>query len=474
MNTAASSIGFSFVYQDPENGDTTFNGRFGQWRADIRFDPNDLAHSSAVVVIQIASAHDGVDIHDRGLPTAEWFDAAAHPTAEFRTTSIRRSGSGYEAAGQLTIKGHAQPVTLPFTLTIDGDHARMSGHLTISRRDFDIGVHSDANDMISQNVTISVRVDATPRAMSEIERAAEVLRAGGLVIFPTETVYGVGCDATNAAGGGAPLCGERAAAIQSADRACAGAGGGASVRRACTRRRGRWRSASGRGRSRLWRRGVRESSVAELACAGLTTIALRAPSHPTARALLAAFGKPIAAPSANRSGRVSATTAAHAAEDLGAAVGAVLDAGPSPIGLESTIVSVDDEGVATLLRVGAITREEIEEVTGPLAHRAVAPSRRPACLQSHYAPRARMRLDADAPRAGEAYLAFGAGAPADGLTLSASGDSWKRRRTSMRTCARSMRPARRSSPLRLFRPMVWAKPYATGSRAPPRRANFQS
>lgn len=161
VNQASSAIGFSFVYQDPENGDTTFNGAFGQWRADIRFDPNDLAHSSAVVIIQVASAHDGVDIHDRGLPTTEWFDAGAHPTAEFRTTSIHRSGSGYEAAGQLTIKGHAQPVTLPFTLSIDGDHARMSGHLSISRREFDIGVHSDANDMISPTVTINVRVDAT-------------------------------------------------------------------------------------------------------------------------------------------------------------------------------------------------------------------------------------------------------------------------------------------------------------------------
>jgi len=161
VNQTASSVGFRFIYQDPENGDTTFNGTFRRWRADIRFDPNDLAHSSAVVIIQMASARDGVDIHDRGLPTPEWFDAAAHPTAEFRTTSIRHSGSGYEAAGQLTIKGHARPVTLPFTLTIDGDHARMSGHLSISRSDFDIGVHSDANDMIAQNVTISVRVDAT-------------------------------------------------------------------------------------------------------------------------------------------------------------------------------------------------------------------------------------------------------------------------------------------------------------------------
>ncbi|MBI3439761.1 MAG: cytochrome b/b6 domain-containing protein [Proteobacteria bacterium] len=86
VNQGTSSIGLSFVYQDPENGDTTFNGVFGQWRGDIRFDPNDLPHSSAVVIIQVASAHDGVDIHDRGLPTAEWFDAGAHPTAEFRTT----------------------------------------------------------------------------------------------------------------------------------------------------------------------------------------------------------------------------------------------------------------------------------------------------------------------------------------------------------------------------------------------------
>jgi L-threonylcarbamoyladenylate synthase len=121
------------------------------------------------------------------------------------------------------------------------------------------------------------------------------------------------------------------------------------------------------------------------------------------------------------SGRVSATTAAHAAEDLGAAVGAVLDAGPSPIGLESTIVSIDDNGHAVLLRTGAVTREEIEAVTGPLG----APSgglTAPGMLASHYAPRARLRLDAETPREGEAFLAFGSAAPPGGLTLSASGD----------------------------------------------------
>jgi cytochrome b561 len=161
VNSSASSIGFSFVYRDPENGDTTFNGRFTRWHANIRFDANDLPHSSAVVVIETGSATDGVEIHDRGLPAPEWFDASAHPTAEFRTTSIRRRGDGYEAAGQLTIKGHMKTVTLPFTLAIDGNHASMRGTLAIERGDFDIGVHSDANDMISQTVNISIRVDAT-------------------------------------------------------------------------------------------------------------------------------------------------------------------------------------------------------------------------------------------------------------------------------------------------------------------------
>jgi cytochrome b561 len=161
VNATASSVGFSFVYQDPENGNTTFNGRFTRWHANIRFDANDLAHSSAVVTIETGSATDGVDIHDRGLPAPEWFDAAGHPTAEFRTTAIRRQGDGYEAVAQLTIKGHTKTVTLPFTLSIDGAHASMRGHLAIDRRDFDIGVHSDANDMISQSVNISIRVDAT-------------------------------------------------------------------------------------------------------------------------------------------------------------------------------------------------------------------------------------------------------------------------------------------------------------------------
>jgi L-threonylcarbamoyladenylate synthase len=256
--------------------------------------------------------------------------------------------------------------------------------------------------------------------MSETERAADVLRKGGLVIFPTETVYGVGCDATNAeavarlyAAKGRPQFNPLIAHVPDI---------------AAAEREARLHHKALALAERFWpgplsivapRRA--ESSVAELACAGLTTIALRAPSHPMSRALLNAFGRPIAAPSANRSGRVSATTAAHAAGDLGASVDTVLDAGPSAIGLESTIVSVDDSGATTLLRIGAVAREDIEAVTGPLSM-ARASIEAPGMLPSHYAPRAQLRLDADGPRAGEAYLAFGSHASAGGLTLSASGD----------------------------------------------------
>jgi L-threonylcarbamoyladenylate synthase len=255
---------------------------------------------------------------------------------------------------------------------------------------------------------------------AEIERAAAILRDGGLVVFPTETVYGLGCDARSAqavarlyAAKGRPNFNPLIVHVRDAAEAATHA----------TRH-----PVALQLMERFWPGPLSivaprhaDSSVAELACAGLTTIALRAPSHRVARELLTAFGGPIAAPSANRSGRVSATSAAHASEDLGEAVGAVLDAGPSPIGLESTIVSIDERGAATLLRAGAITREQIEAVTGPLAAPRSA-IEAPGMMQSHYAPRARLRLDAETPRVGEAYLAFGAAATVRGLTLSASGD----------------------------------------------------
>jgi L-threonylcarbamoyladenylate synthase len=107
--------------------------------------------------------------------------------------------------------------------------------------------------------------------------------------------------------------------------------------------------------------------------------------------------------------------------DLGGVVDMILDGGPSGIGLESTIVAIDANGKATLLRPGAIARDEIEPITGPLAA-AKGSIEAPGMMASHYAPRARLRLDVDAPATGESYLAFGAPAPAGGLTLSASGD----------------------------------------------------
>jgi L-threonylcarbamoyladenylate synthase len=254
-----------------------------------------------------------------------------------------------------------------------------------------------------------------------IARAAEILRAGGLVAFPTETVYGLGADATNPTAvarifeaKGRPRFNPLISHILGLNEAEQHAHLHANARALAERF---WP-----GPLTLVAPRRADSTVAELACAGLATIALRAPSHPMARDLIAAFGKPIVAPSANRSGHVSATTAQHVADDLGDRVALVLDGGPTPIGLESTIVAIANDGRATLLRSGAVARTDIESITGPLAAPQHGAVESPGMLESHYAPRARLRLDAEAPREGEAYLAFGAPAPPHGLTLSATGD----------------------------------------------------
>lgn len=253
-----------------------------------------------------------------------------------------------------------------------------------------------------------------------VAAAAEILRQGGLVVFPTETVYGLGCDATNAsavarvfAAKGRPSFNPLIAHVLDLEAAERHAHMHAKARALA--------EAFWPGPLTLVAKRRAQSDVAELSCAGLDTIALRAPAHGLARDLLAAFGGPIAAPSANRSGHVSATTAQHAAADLGDAVDIVLDAGPCALGLESSIVAIDDAGAASLLRSGAITRAEIEAITGPLQTHAGG-IEAPGMMASHYAPRARLRLNADAPRPGEAFLAFAAEAPQGGLTLSARGD----------------------------------------------------
>lgn len=156
----ASRIGFAFTYDDGESGAARFEGRFTRWRADIRFDPANLEASSAVVTIETASATDGVALHDRALPGPEWFNSDAHPNAAFRARDFRRRGDGYEARGELTIRGRSRNITLPFTLTIQGDRATMTSNTQIDRRDFDIGKDTDADDMISREIDLSIRVEA--------------------------------------------------------------------------------------------------------------------------------------------------------------------------------------------------------------------------------------------------------------------------------------------------------------------------
>ncbi|MDO5528647.1 MAG: L-threonylcarbamoyladenylate synthase [Paracoccus sp. (in: a-proteobacteria)] len=164
------------------------------------------------------------------------------------------------------------------------------------------------------------------------------------------------------------------------------------------------------------------AGIASLATAGLSTVALRVPAHPVARELLRVFGGPLAAPSANPSGRISPTTARHVLDGLGERVAAVLDAGPCAVGVESTIIGLAG-GAPTLLRPGGLPAEEIEAVLGRKLAAAPAHHKTPSApgqLLSHYAPRARLRMNAEAPLPGEYMIGFGE-TPGDD-TLSASGD----------------------------------------------------
>ncbi len=264
---------------------------------------------------------------------------------------------------------------------------------------------------------------ATPEA---IQAAATAVREGRLVAFPTETVYGLGADATN---------GRAVAAVFEA--------------------KGRPRfnplivhvrsievvgllgqlTATGRtlavafwpGPLTLVLQKAADCPVAELATAGLDTIAVRVPAHPIAQALLAAAGVPIAAPSANRSGHVSPTTAAHVEADLGERTAMILDGGATAVGLESTVVDVTGEA-PVILRLGAVTREAIAAALGRPIAVAGAETQRPASpgmLARHYAPATQLRLEAHEVRPGEALLAFGRDVPDHAglmINLSASGD----------------------------------------------------
>jgi L-threonylcarbamoyladenylate synthase len=236
--------------------------------------------------------------------------------------------------------------------------------------------------------------------------AVSVLLRGGLVAFPTETVYGLGADATAAeavagiyAAKGRPRFNPLIAHVADLDVALEQ---GIFSPHALALARAFWP-----GPLTLVVPAAPCCTVSDLARAGLDSVALRVPAHPVARALIAAAGVPVAAPSANRSGRISPTTAAHVRADLDGRIDALLDGGPTAVGVESTIVSC--LGEPTLLRPGGVTREAIEAVLGRrLASPAPdGPTVAPGMLLSHYAPRAAVRLGADALRPGEAGLDFG-------------------------------------------------------------------
>jgi cytochrome b561 len=160
VDAGSSSIRYAFEFDDGE-GAARIEGRFTRWQADIRFDPNNLENSAVSVTIDTGSADNGIPAHNELLPQAPWFNTAQYPTATFRASDFRRRGNGYEARGELTIKGRERNATLPFTLVINGDSADMNGQLTIDRRAYEIGEGTDADNMLSRDVEVSVRVRAT-------------------------------------------------------------------------------------------------------------------------------------------------------------------------------------------------------------------------------------------------------------------------------------------------------------------------
>ncbi|MGV8998328.1 MAG: L-threonylcarbamoyladenylate synthase [Parvibaculaceae bacterium] len=266
-----------------------------------------------------------------------------------------------------------------------------------------------------------------------IEAAGAAIRAGRLVAFPTETVYGLGADATN----------ERAVAdiyaakgrptfnpliVHVADFAQA-------------QRHVLFTAKAILLAEAFWAGGITlvlprlaSSPLSLLVSAGLDTAAIRVPAHPVAQKLLKAAGRPIAAPSANASGEISPTLAAHVAQSLGQkvapghadALAMVLDGGPCALGLESTVIGFPAAG-PTLLRPGAVARADIEVVIGQALLDADVTSGEagrssPGQLASHYAPRATLRLDVSEPRADEVWLGFGAGQERAALNLSPESD----------------------------------------------------
>ena len=270
---------------------------------------------------------------------------------------------------------------------------------------------------------MSVSLDNVRTAdAAAIARAGEILRAGGLVAFPTETVYGLGAGAGNDravaaifAAKGRPSFNPLIVHVPDLAAAEAIAEFTPEARKLA--------HAFWPGALTLVLPRKADAKVSLLASAGLDTIALRVPFGAVAQQLLKTAGVPIAAPSANRSGRVSPTRAEHVAADLGDAIDLILDGGATKLGLESTVIGFSGT-TAVLLRPGAVPREAIEKLIGPLAA-ADEKISSPGQLASHYAPRAALRLEVRDVRADEALLAFGPDVPQGARivrNLSAKGD----------------------------------------------------
>jgi L-threonylcarbamoyladenylate synthase len=224
---------------------------------------------------------------------------------------------------------------------------------------------------------------------SEVRRAAQILRAGGLVAFPTETVYGLGADAANEkavarlyAVKGRPERHPVIVHFENADKAFAWA-------------REVPAAANTLG-ARYWPGPLtlilkRSALAKDFVTGGQDSVGLRVPSHPIAQALLKEFGGAIAAPSANRFGLVSPTTAAHVRDDLGKDADLVLEGGPSEVGIESTILDLSGPA-PVLLRPGRVSKEQLESVLGPVREKTAASPRHPGGMERHYAPRTPARL----------------------------------------------------------------------------------
>ncbi|MBR3369309.1 MAG: threonylcarbamoyl-AMP synthase [Rhodobacteraceae bacterium] len=262
-------------------------------------------------------------------------------------------------------------------------------------------------------------LDQTPAGIS---RASTILRSGGLVAIPTETVYGLAGDARNPAAvkaifaaKGRPAHNPLIVHVAHMDTATALARLDDTAR---TLAHHFWPGAltlvaplrDGHG-------------LAPAVTAGLDTVALRLPAHPAARALLAEFGRPVAAPSANPSGQISPTTAAHVMAGLSGRIAAVLDGGACPVGVESTIIGTDDTGRAVVLRAGGISPEMMAGVLGYLpAPAQSATITAPGQMASHYAPRASVRLNAAKRTGHEVWIGFGPDCTGADFTLSENGD----------------------------------------------------